>query len=176
MVYLQNILKRKEEELVKRIYHKQNEDILPGDWCELVKHDFEMIKEEIDEEAIANMTETVFKKHIKTKVREAAYEFLVKIKDTHKKVKDITHDNLKEPQSYLVNPNFTNEECSLLFNMRCKTVKGIKDNFSSMYVNDMSCPLCHLEVDTLKHCLTCVTLKSEVNIRTFLVQFTSKNR
>ena len=49
MTYLQTILKRSDEELTKRIYNQQKVDPSPGDFYLLVKDDFKMIKQEMNE-------------------------------------------------------------------------------------------------------------------------------
>ena len=52
MIYLQNILKREEGELIKKIYKAQAENPSPGDFSELLKDDFNMIEENLEENAI----------------------------------------------------------------------------------------------------------------------------
>ena len=45
---------------------------------------------------------------------------------------------------------------SLLYNLRCKSVRGIKDNFHRQFKEDLSCPLkCLNEIDTQEHLLHC---------------------
>ena len=52
MIYLQTILKRDEGELIRKIYKAQARNPTPGDFVELVKTDFNKIKESFDESAI----------------------------------------------------------------------------------------------------------------------------
>ena len=54
MIYLHTILRREDKELIKRIYKAQVENPVPGDLSELLKADYEMIEEAIDEIAIVN--------------------------------------------------------------------------------------------------------------------------
>ena len=52
MVYLHTILKRSDEELTKRVYDEQKKAPIRGDFYTLVKKDFEMVGEVIDEDTI----------------------------------------------------------------------------------------------------------------------------
>ena len=54
MIYLQTILKRDEGELIKKIYKAQAKNPTPGDFVELLKNDYNMIRESFDEAAIEN--------------------------------------------------------------------------------------------------------------------------
>ena len=40
LIYIQTILKRHENNLVKRVYIRQKKIQLPGDWCQSVAQDF----------------------------------------------------------------------------------------------------------------------------------------
>ena len=79
-----------------------------------------------------------------------------------KKVNNITFDNLYYPQKYLSSFMFTSDQCSLLFNVRCQTVKDIKDNFHRMYGGDIQCELCNNGIDNQEHLLQCQALLSIV--------------
>ena len=41
MIYLQTVLKRPDEELIKQVYKCQQENPVYGDWCQLQKEDFD---------------------------------------------------------------------------------------------------------------------------------------
>ena len=68
---------------------------------------------------------------------------------------------LEEPQEYLCNSLFTNRLSSLLFNLRCRSVRIIKDNFHRQFQGqgELLCPLsCIREVDSQEHILVCQAL------------------
>ena len=44
LLYLQTILKRPNDELIKRVYSSQKENPVVGDWCEILKDDLEKIQ------------------------------------------------------------------------------------------------------------------------------------
>ena len=78
---------------------------------------------------------------------------------THTKVNCVKHELLGGPQKYLKSNKFTNKMSSLLYNLRCQSIRGIKDNFHSQYKNDLSCPLqCLNSSDTQEHVLFCQAL------------------
>ena len=69
IMYHHHIVRRGEEETIQRIYYKQKEDPLKGDWYELLKKDFEFIGEEIDEKNIASIPKSEYKARIKKLVK-----------------------------------------------------------------------------------------------------------
>ena len=65
IMFLQNILKRRGKELVKRVGNPQKNKPTTGDFIELVKKDLEMVGQDFDEEFILSETTSQFKSHIK---------------------------------------------------------------------------------------------------------------
>ena len=63
IMYLHNVLSREEGELVKRVYKAQKENTTTGDFVDLVKQDFEMIGEVLNEEDL-NQKQSLHSKHI----------------------------------------------------------------------------------------------------------------
>ena len=97
---------------------------------ELVKKDFELIEETMDENEIEAMSSSSYKDHIKARIREAAFNHLTNIQATHEKVRDIKYDKL-EVQAYMLSPSFSSEEVEKLAALRSHFIRGIKKNFSS---------------------------------------------
>jgi hypothetical protein len=154
MTYLQAILKRNDQELIKRIYMEQKNNPTPGDFCELVKDDFKLINENIDEESIKRTIVTSYKNKIKQKIKVAAFKFLRMKQETHSKVKDIVYARL-EPQKYLLSPLFMNDEVNLLHSLRSRSV-DCKNNFKNRYKEDDGlCQLCGEHIDDQKNILKC---------------------
>ena len=153
IMYLYNILQKEETELVRKIYEAQKIDPTPGDFSELVKEDLEIIELNITDTEIMRETKAKFKSVVKSKVRNAAFKDLIKIQQTHSKMKLIEYKTFKM-QEYLSSPLFNNEARNLLFRLRTRTVSGIKSDFKGVY-NDITCPLGCREIDTLPHLLTC---------------------
>ena len=64
LIYLQTLIKRPEDELTKRVYMKQKESPSKGDYFNLVKDDFKLIGETMDEREIANKSKDSHKRNI----------------------------------------------------------------------------------------------------------------
>ena len=111
------------------------------------------------EDHIASKTPAEYKQFIKTKIRDAAFTTLQATKNTHSKVKDNNYENLDKPQPYLMSKLFTNQQCSIIFALKSKTIRGIKDNFKLMYSGDILCPICERSRDTQQHVLQCKVLQ-----------------
>jgi hypothetical protein len=103
------------------------------------------------------MADIQFKQYIKNKTRMKAFNDLRILQQGHSKVRDIQYVNLTNPQPYLKSNLFTNKMCSLLSNLRCRTVGTIKENFSSQYNYFISCDLCGW-IDNQEHVLECPVL------------------
>ena len=81
----------------------------------------------------------------------------------HSKVKDICYNSFRI-QNYMTTHRLNNDEVSLLFSLRSRTVRDIKLNTPSIYITNKMCPLCEQCDDTQEHCLKCEKLTSNNNI------------
>ena len=107
-----------------------------------------------------------FKASVKANIRKAAFKHLNQLKESHSKVKHISHEELNI-QPHLKSPLFSNMETSLLFALRSRTDETFKANFRNMYGNVVPCPLAcrnkdeEEDDDTQKHMLECSKLRAE---------------
>ena len=97
-------------------------------------------------------------------MREATLKDLLKLQQEHKKARNIAYTDLKKPQEYLVSSDISNEEASLLFNLRSRTIRTFKDNFKILQNNKTKCELCQNENDTQEHALRCHVIRKHVKI------------
>ena len=144
----------------------QKANQLPGDWCQLVAKDFEKIGMHMEDKHIENMSEYEYKRLIKRQVRKAAFEELEDIRSRHSKVSQNSYDGLNKPQPYIRNTSISSRQCSLLFALRSKTVRGIKENWSFMGQENSLCPMCERHTDSQSHVLNCpvvVNIKPKLN-------------
>ena len=111
-----------------------------GDWIGLVQKDKEKYSIYTSEEQIMSMRELDFRQLIKKKIKEHSFRELTNIKTSHIKVKNIQHTSFSGPQKYLLSNELTRKRHSLLYNLRCQSDRGIKDNFHRQ-LKDLSCPL-----------------------------------
>ena len=79
------------------------------------------------------MNKRQFKKWVKSKVRNAAYNYLIKEKnsDKNKKIQHIQYKKL-ETQKYLKSSIFSNSNIEILFKLRSRTI-DLKSNFKTKY-------------------------------------------
>ena len=153
--YLQTILKRHDTEIIRKVYSAQKRNPCKGDWIKLVETDMKQIELNIEDEHIEQINENDFKKVIQSKVRQQAFKELKLMQDKHKKVKQIPFVSLGDPQLYLKHKYFSNKKSSLLFNLRCQTVRNVRYNFHTYYNNDILCKLgCTQEIDSQEHMLS----------------------
>ena len=113
---------------------------------------------------VVSTKEHDYKHIIRNKIRETAFVELKTEQASHSKVRTIIYDSF-EAQGYLKSSLFSNEDVSVLSNLRSHTTRTIRANFKNMYRDDKSCPLkCWgtdedpLE-DTQEHLLVCSKLK-----------------
>ena len=102
-----------------------------GDWVTLVEAD--LVELHIDFDQIGGCSAEIFTKQIVEKIRNKAFQELLKIQDGHEKVRYIFFEDLGGPQNYLCNTKLSNRQKSLLFNLRCRSLKTIKINFHRQY-------------------------------------------
>ena len=133
----------------------QQSSPIKGDWVKLVEEDLQKYNITLSEDNIREMCETQFKRLIKKSIMKHSFSELSKLKMKHTKVSCVKHE-LGGPQEYLTSSKFTNKMSSLLYNLRCQSIRGIKDNFHNQYKEDLSCPLqCLNSSDTQEHVLFC---------------------
>ena len=161
LIYLQTILKRSNSELTKRIYLAQKEEPTKGDFYCLVLKDFQMIGETLNENEIECKSKMSYKNFIKQRIKNAAFEYLIRKQESHSKVKDIQYKKL-EIQTYITSPLFSNSEVSLLFALRSRYI-DCKANFRNKYSKDnLLCQICAKSEETQIHIFQCEILNSKL--------------
>ena len=155
IIYLKTLLHRSDAELTKQVYNAQKLNPTKGDYYNLILEDFANIGEDLNEKEIIDISDNMFKKYIKKKIQTHAFNELRIIQQRHEKVKDIMYKGLSEPQPYLISNKFDNKMRSLLFNLRCRTVSAIKDNFPGLYnQSPVTCVVKLIDKSTLWNALS----------------------
>ena len=130
LMYHHHILSRGEEETIKKIYIKQREDPLKGDWFELLKRDFKFIGLEMDEKDIAMTPKNEYKIKINKLFKQAAFEFMIKLKNGLSKIENVIYETFST-QEYLKSKSFNSEERNLLYSLRSRSHPA-KMNYKKM--------------------------------------------
>ena len=95
LIYHHHILTRDNDETIKKIYDKQKENYVKGDWFELLVRDFEFIEKDINEKEISEMPKDAYKKKIKVLINKAVFKFFMNIKETQSKLDGVTYSKLE---------------------------------------------------------------------------------
>ena len=169
VLYLQTILHRGEDELIKKVYLAQRADTTDGDFCQLVDGDLQLLDLQLSDLQIASISSFELKKIVKSKAKEAAFRHLIEIKESKRKMDNITYISSFLPQSYML--NMTREQSSLMLALRTRTLRGIRTDFGDMFL-DKHCPLpgC-LALDSIPHLLVCPALLAAVPAEETAVQY-----
>ena len=81
LMYHHHILTREDNETIKKVFMKQKESHLRGDWYKLIISDFEFIEEEIDEDFIKSIQKEDYREYINSKIKAGAYKYYMKQKE-----------------------------------------------------------------------------------------------
>ena len=166
LMYHHHLLSRGKEETIYKIYCKQKQDPLKGDWFSLLLKDFEFIGVELNESEIQSTPKSEYKIKIKKLVEKAAFEYMIKEQKGLSKIKDINYDSLKI-QDYLTSPNFNPKERNLLYSLRSRAHPA-KINYRKMNSSNLKCSLGCQEDENQYHifekCSFLSTKKEEIRL------------
>ena len=104
------------------------------------------------------MSKFRFQAKVKKAVKKKAFEDLIKLKNTHNKVKNINFSEFKM-QGYLKTTLLSNHEAKFLFHSRCRMLP-VRTNYGSSF-SEHFCPLCKTIEDTQSYLLFCDTLENQ---------------
>ena len=155
ILYLQDIMNRDDGEITKQIILAQKEQCYKGDFYEQVRKNIEelSVTNEEMEGSKERLMEVVAKK-----IKEHAYEFLIRKARSHSKVNDNIYTNC-EGASHYKNPRFTPDLANKLSKYRTRTFL-VKNNFRNNYRNtNILCPVCEQHDDTQDHLIKCVKVR-----------------
>ena len=122
----------------------------------------------MSDDIISQMPELEYKKLIKSAVYDTAFNELQLLKESHSKVRENSYTDLKHMQPYFSNRKISNRQISLIFALRCKTIRNIKANFPNMY-SSLLCPLCKASEDTQEHLMMCTVLQNILPLNNHIV-------
>ena len=170
VMFFHSILHEEKDSMIYRFLKAQMENPDKGDWILDVKKNFEELNITESVEEIHNMSKLKFQKIVKKAVRAKSFSDLLKLKDSHTKVKNINFKNF-EMQKYLKTKILSNHEVKFAFHTRSRML-DVKCNYSHSYTN-LSCPACRkdAENDTQTHLLKCEALLPQNVVSTGDVEY-----
>ena len=155
--FLWYILHEDEQSLIRRFFDAMATNPIKGDWASSVKDDIKQLNMDITIDDVYTMPKHVFKRLVRDKVRQAAYEYLQVIKESKSKAKDLSYDSLS-PQGYLSSKcKITIDEKQFIFNSRSRML-DLRSNYKTGK-GDLSCRACKSDnEETQRHLLQCPAL------------------
>ena len=171
LLYLWQIMHRKDDDLLKRVYQAQKVSKTKNGWAELIESDKKEFGIDFTDDEVSTMSENNFKTIVNTAVTERTLKYLNKIADGHSKSKILVKAKV-EREKYLDDPRFSRSDAELLFCLRTRML-DFKVNFSNQYGDDISCRICHVHVECQEHILKCEPLKDKIEFQTMLYMKTS---
>ena len=177
LMYHHHLLSRGEEETIYKIYCKQKEDPLKGDWFNILKKDFEFIGIELNETDIINTPKSEYRIKIKKLVEKAAFDFMIKEKNGLSKIKNIKYESLKI-QDYLKSEKFGPKERNLLYALRSRSHPA-KMNYQKLNSSNLMCTLGCQKIEDQNHifekCSVLNTKEEQIRIN-FIFEETSRQK
>ena len=155
--FLHYILNEDDDSLLKRFFTAQRESPLKGDWVTTVTEDMQELGIDLTMEEIAATSKLRYKEIVKNRVEKKALQYLIKLKESHSKAKNIKHDNIQlQPYLRSETKNLTINEKKFIFAARTRML-DLKGNFK-IGILDRKCRKCEATEETQEHLLDCPAL------------------
>ena len=172
-MFLHYILSRNEKELIVRFFKAQESYPVRNDWSETVKKDMSNLNIQLSLSNIKRTSKSSFKRLVKTKVRQAAFDELLEMKNTHSKLNNLNYNEFAM-QPYLKSSQINTSQAKQIFRYRCR-MSNTRKNFPSKYREDnILCPLpgCNKEEDD-NHLLICTITENMRDNASICLLYTS---
>ena len=151
------ILNEAEDSLLRRFFEAQLSNPVKGDWVVTVKKDLEYLGINQTFLEIAQMSKTHVKKMIREKVEIAAFKYLLELKSTHSKARNLQYKRLRlQPYLKSDQSGLSIQEKQFVFAARTQML-DVKGNFKIGQV-DTKCRRCEKFEETQEHLLHCPTM------------------
>ena len=139
-------------DLTYKILMKQEQNMIKGDFIELIRSDFKYLGLHYDLIMLRNFCKIEFKSMLKKSIFDVAFKEYLNEKRNMKKLKNIKYSKFKL-QSYLQSNHLTNYQKQVIFSLRTNTFK-VKTNLRRLHLNNLLCRLCHNCDETQEHIFT----------------------
>ncbi len=156
LMYLHYLLNLNEDEMLSQFFYAQwNYPGKRNEWTQMVKEELSSLGIPYSLSVIKCMSQYSWKNLVGNKCKKAAFDYLLNLKDSHSKLKDLSYDDLCL-QSYFTDGSLNSNDARLLFLFRTRMVR-VYNNYKNLYT-DILCPLCRVDTDTQEHLLRCTKL------------------
>ena len=158
--YLHNLVNRKEKEMIPQFFVTRWMNPTRGDWTETVRNDLEEFGIQEDIEFLKSKSKGIFKRLLKKKAREIAFESLVEMKVKHSKMNNLEYKELKL-QEYFQLPGIRIEQVREIFKFRTRMLPFGENLRGAKEI--VTCPLCRSHADSQALCLQCPAMMKELS-------------
>ena len=160
--YLHHLTTRNSSEMIFKFFMAQwNFPANKDEWTEQVRKDLEELKMEEDLEWIGSRSKPTFKKMVKIQARELAFDWLMKKKESHTKMTNLSYPTL-EMQEYLKDNKITVSQAKILFRVRTR-MEQFGENFKGGR-DTKPCPVCEASKDTQSHSFQCSVIQDNIEV------------
>ena len=163
VMFLQYILTRKDDDLLKKFFLAQCRNPSKNDWCHTVRQDLSELGISNEFDDIKKLSKYQLSKLVKSACVEKSFDDLILAQERYSKGKELNYGKLKI-RSYFTTNNISKEQAILIFKFRVRLI-NVKANMRSNYLNDIICPVCSLEEDLQQHLISCKPL-NKCNVTT----------
>ena len=159
LMFYHYVLNEDSESLIYKFYKLQARKPVKNDWSLTVRENLDELKITLTENQIQNMSKIRFQKIVKESIKNAAFEYLLKLKNSHSKVSHIPYETLKM-QDYLEPSIFSADLAKFTFLCRSRML-AVGENYKQGQ-EITTCPVCNLpsELDSQFHLLECSKLNT----------------
>jgi hypothetical protein len=160
--YLHYLLNLKENEMLYSVFKAQWKYPTKDDWTVQVQKDLQDLKIDMSLEEMKKKSQWSFKRLVKIKSKEYTLDYLLDLKEQHRKMDSLEYTELKL-QEYLKDDEIPVVEARNLYRFRTRVAK-FKLNFKNSY-ESIACPLCLVQPDTQVHCVQCPEVKNKIDVQ-----------
>ena len=135
-------------------------------WVEQVEEDLISCEINLSDEEIQSLSQYKMSKLVKSKIREQADKYLLRLRDKHVKTEKLFP--IPKVNEYLISEELSTVEKRLLFKLRISMIP-LKGNFSNAH-RDVQCDLCNEDdsEENQKHLLQCSFLLNHPKLKSVI--------
>ena len=160
--FLHYLLRQDEKSIIYNFLMNQLENPLPNDWINLIRKDLIDLEIEIEIPEMREISSEEFKKIVNQKTENAAFKYLMTLKETHSKMSKLSYKKLEMKQHLKAEAKLTKNETNFIMNARSRSL-NVKDNYKSAYkADELFCRGCldKTLVESQAHLLYCEALNT----------------
>ena len=157
--YLHYLLIQSEQSMLYQSLQAMIKSSVRGDWIELVNKDLHELDISLSFEEIKRTSPNEFKNFVNKQTEEKAFNYLMNIKETQSKIRNITYKKLQMAEYLKSHSKQTKTEVNFILTLRSRTL-NITANFQSSKEPNKPCKACVLGFEIQEHFFSCVGLNN----------------